>query len=289
MIQFNEAKRFSEGQKTVLVDIDETICFYTGKRRYDLSIPNYDNISKINKLHDDGWKVIYWTARGSTSGIDSLDHTISQLDKWGCKYHDIVTGTTKNPKPHFDMLIDDKAKRIEELPGKVGFTCSSFDILHPGHAIMLKDCKNVCDHLIIGLQTDPTIDRATKNKPIQSFEERKIMIESIKYVDEVVEYSTEDELRELIISINPDVRILGTDWKGKEYTGFELDIPIYWHVRDHDYSTTNLRLKIAKAERIKERIGYVNQQIAASDRVDGWVNAGMEKELIRLVEELNSI
>lgn len=172
---------------------------------------------------------------------------------------------------------------------KVGFTCSSFDLLHPGHIIMLKDCKNVCDHLVVGIQTDPTIDRETKNKPIQSFKDRKIMIESIKYVDEVVEYSTEDELYGILQSINPNIRILGTDWKEKEYTGFELDIPIHWHVRDHDHSTTNLRLKIAKAEKIKERIGYVKQQLAASERVDGWVNAGMKEELTKLVEKLNSI
>tara|TARA_B100000287_G_scaffold433811_1_gene496492 strand:- start:4321 stop:4731 length:411 start_codon:yes stop_codon:yes gene_type:complete len=131
---------------------------------------------------------------------------------------------------------------------KIGFTCSSFDILHPGHIIMLKDCKNVCDHLIVGLQTDPTIDRSTKNKPIQTFEERKIMIESIRYVDEVTVYSTEDELYQLIQRINPDVRILGTDWKGKEYTGIDLDIPIYWHIRNHDWSTTNLRKRVAKQE-----------------------------------------
>jgi len=172
---------------------------------------------------------------------------------------------------------------------KIGFTCSSFDILHPGHIIMLKDCKTVCEYLIIGLQTDPTIDRNTKNKPIQSFEDRKIMIESIRYVDEVVEYTTEDELYGIIESINPDVRIIGTDWKEKEYTGFQLNIPIHWHIRSHNHSTTNLRLKIAKAEKLKDRIGYVSQQIAAANRTDGWTNAGMKEELIRLIEELNSI
>ena len=116
-MKFHESKRFSEEskQKVVLVDIDETICFYPETRRYDLSVPNYDNIEKINKLYDEGWKVIYWTARGSASKRDYFEHTSTQLREWGCKHHDLVTGTSVNPKPHFDLLIDDKAKRIEEL------------------------------------------------------------------------------------------------------------------------------------------------------------------------------
>ena len=116
-MKFHEAKRFSEGdcQKTALVDIDETICFYSDTRRYDLSEPNYENIAKINRLFDDGWKIVYWTARGSVSGKDYTEHTRTQLLEWGCKYHELVTGTSTNPKPHFDLVIDDKAKRIEEL------------------------------------------------------------------------------------------------------------------------------------------------------------------------------
>ena len=114
-MKFNESKIFSEGRKRALVDIDETICFYEDKRRYDLSIPSHENISKINKLYDDGWEIVYWTARGSVSGVDYYDHTKNQLDSWGCKYHELITGTSPNPKPHFDLLIDDKSKRIEEI------------------------------------------------------------------------------------------------------------------------------------------------------------------------------
>lgn len=131
---------------------------------------------------------------------------------------------------------------------KIGFTCSCFDILHCGHCIMLEDAKTQCDILIIGLQTDPTIDRKNKNKPVQSYEERKIMINSIKYVDEVIEYSTEKELYQLLQLLNPDVRIIGTDWKDKQYTGYDLDINMYWHVRDHDWSTSKLRKRIFEAE-----------------------------------------
>ena len=116
-MKFHESKRDSDEskQRVVLVDIDETICFYPEQRRYDLSVPNYVNIEKINKLYSDGWKVIYWTARGSVSKQDYCTHTKSQLQEWGCKYHELVTGTSPNPKPHFDLLIDDKAKRIEEI------------------------------------------------------------------------------------------------------------------------------------------------------------------------------
>ena len=116
-IEFHEANRYTEKdrQKVALVDIDETICFYSDKRRYDLSEPNYKNIAKINDLHKRGWKIIYWTARGSTSKKDYTQYTHNQLKEWGCKYHKLITGTTVNPKPHFDLLIDDKSKRIEEL------------------------------------------------------------------------------------------------------------------------------------------------------------------------------
>lgn len=95
------------------VDIDETICFYSGERSYDLAEPNYDNIAKINKLHDDGWRIVYWTARGSRTGQDHRELTSNQLESWGCKFHELRCGPEH--KPHFDLLIDDKSKRIEEI------------------------------------------------------------------------------------------------------------------------------------------------------------------------------
>ena len=95
------------------MDIDETICFYSGERRYDLAEPNYGNVAKINRLYDEGWIVVYWTARGSRSGVDYAEFTKSQLVSWGCKFHEIRCGTQH--KPHFDLLIDDKSKRIEEI------------------------------------------------------------------------------------------------------------------------------------------------------------------------------
>ena len=115
--EFHVSNKLSaeEKQKIALVDIDETICFYSEVRRYDLSEPNQTNIAKINKLYDEGWRIVYWTARGAVSGRDYTEHTRAQLESWGCKFHDLVTGTSQNPKPHFDLIIDDKAKRIEEL------------------------------------------------------------------------------------------------------------------------------------------------------------------------------
>jgi glycerol-3-phosphate cytidylyltransferase len=124
----------------------------------------------------------------------------------------------------------------------IGFTCSCFDLLHAGHILMLKDAKDQCDYLIVGLQTDPTIDRPNiKNSPVQSLEERKIQLEAVKYIDEIIVYETEQELYELLRKIKPNIRILGSDYIDKKFTGDDLKIEIYYHVRKHSYSSTNLR------------------------------------------------
>ena len=128
---------------------------------------------------------------------------------------------------------------------KIGFTCSCFDLLHAGHILMLKDSKEQCDKLIVGLQTDPSIDRPlTKNKPIQSLRERKIQLEAVRYVDDIFVYETESDLIDLSKLVKPDVRILGSDYKDESFTGDDLNIPIYYHERDHDYSSSDLRKKI---------------------------------------------
>jgi len=95
----------------VYVDIDETICFYKGKRNYPNAVPHIENIAKINKLYDEGHEITYWTARGSVTGIDWLEITANQLNEWGCKYHTLSVGE----KPAYDLLICDKTKRIEEI------------------------------------------------------------------------------------------------------------------------------------------------------------------------------
>ena len=130
----------------------------------------------------------------------------------------------------------------------IGFTCGSFDLLHAGHAMMLKEAKSHCDHLVVGLQSDPTIDRPEKNKPVMTLEERLTMLTSIKWVDDVCIYNTEAELIALLSTLKPDVRIIGADWKGKQFTGFELPIRVVFNSREHSYSTSSLRERVMCAE-----------------------------------------
>ena len=130
---------------------------------------------------------------------------------------------------------------------KKGFTCSCFDLMHPGHIKMLQDARDQCDYLIVGLQEDPTIDRPnTKNKPIQTLEERYIMLSAVRFIDEIMIYKTEDDLYSYLKKNKPDIRILGSDYDipDKRFTGDDLNIPIYFHERNHNYSSTNLRGKI---------------------------------------------
>jgi hypothetical protein len=114
-----ESKLYPREKKRALVDIDETICFYNGKRIYEKAIPSQENIDKINKLYDEGWEIVYWTARGGFTERDLYHFTKKQLESWGCKFNKLVVGYTNiygaETKPSFDLVIDDKAKRIEEL------------------------------------------------------------------------------------------------------------------------------------------------------------------------------
>lgn len=131
----------------------------------------------------------------------------------------------------------------------VGFTCSTFDLFHAGHVIMLQEAKANCDYLIAGLQTDPTIDRPqTKNKPVQSLFERFVQLKGCKYVDEIVVYETEAELLNILKSYRINIRFLGEEYKDKEYTGKGLpDIDVYYNSRQHTFSTTELRQRVLDA------------------------------------------
>ena len=131
---------------------------------------------------------------------------------------------------------------------KTGFTCSTFDLFHAGHVMMLKDAKAQCEYLIVGLQTDPTIDRPEKNKPVQTVFERFVQLNACVYVDEVVVYATEKELRDILLSYPIDVRIIGDEYAHKSFTGQELDIEIYFNKRKHSFSTTELRQRVIDAE-----------------------------------------
>ena len=137
---------------------------------------------------------------------------------------------------------------------KVGFTAGAFDLCHAGHMLMFEEAKEQCEYFIVGLQSDPSIDRpGAKNKPIMSIEERQIILRSIKYIDEIVEYDTEADLYQLLKenTLGIDVRILGVEYKGKQYTGYDLPLPVYFNSRDHSYSTTELRHRVYEAEKLK--------------------------------------
>ena len=131
---------------------------------------------------------------------------------------------------------------------KIGITASCFDLLHAGHCLMLKDAKNQCDKLLVALQIDPSIERPEKNKPTQSLAERRIQLEALKYVDEIITYETEEDLLKLLNKIKPDVRILGSDYIDKDFTGKQLDIELFFHQRNHSWSSSELRERIIKSE-----------------------------------------
>ncbi|MDF2474998.1 MAG: glycerol-3-phosphate cytidylyltransferase [Sphingobacterium sp.] len=135
---------------------------------------------------------------------------------------------------------------------KIGITFSAFDLLHAGHIKMLEDAKNHCDYLICGLQTDPTIDRPEKNKPTQSIVERYIQLKGCKYVDQIVPYATEQDLEDVLRSFNIDVRILGDEYREKNFTGRpyceEKGIILYYNSRDHRFSSSALRRLVAEKE-----------------------------------------
>jgi len=117
--------------------------------------------------------------------------------------------------------------------------------------VVFEECKKVCDYLIVGLQSDPSLDRKQKNKPVETLEEREIILKSVKYIDEIKMYNTEEELYSLLKEIKPDVRIIGEDWEGKQYTGYDLPIKVYFNKRDHKWSTSYLRKRVYDAESSK--------------------------------------
>jgi glycerol-3-phosphate cytidylyltransferase len=129
---------------------------------------------------------------------------------------------------------------------KIGFTCSSFDLFHAGHIMMLKEAKTQCDYLIVGLQSDPTVDRSWKNKPVQTLFERFVQLQACKYVDEIIPYTTEKELRDILTSYRIDVRIVGEEYRDQRFTGYDLPMSVYFNSRQHSFSTTELRQRLVK-------------------------------------------
>ena len=128
----------------------------------------------------------------------------------------------------------------------IGFTCSSFDLLHAGHIVMLEEAKSNCDYLIVGLQTDPSIDRENKNKPVQTVYERYVQLNAVKNVDEIIPYDTEQSLLDLLQSQKIDIRFIGEDYRDMEFTGMDLPIEVFYTSRQHSFSSSSLRKLILK-------------------------------------------
>jgi len=132
----------------------------------------------------------------------------------------------------------------------VGFTCSAFDLLHAGHVIMLREAKEKCDYLMVGLQVDPSYDRKSKNSPIQTIVERYTQLKAISYVDEIIPYGSEKDLEDILEMYPINIRILGEEYRDKDFTGKDIcrkrDIDLYFNKRDHRFSTTDLRKRVCK-------------------------------------------
>ncbi len=139
---------------------------------------------------------------------------------------------------------------------KMGFTASTFDLLHAGHVQMLADAKEQCDYLVVGLQVDPSIDRPEKNKPVQTLVERYVQLKGVKYVDEIVCYQTEEDLLDILKIFPITVRILGEEYKEKEFTGRELckqkNIELFSNKRDHRFSSSDIRQRVCDALKEKQ-------------------------------------
>lgn len=150
-------------------------------------------------------------------------------------------------------MIFNKIRELKDAGKKIGITFSTFDLLHAGHIAMLSEAKNHCDYLICGLQTDPTIDRPdSKNPPVQSIVERQIQLAATRYVDEVVIYQTEEDLRDLLLVLPIDARIIGVEYEDKEFSGKDIceqrGIEVIYNGRDHSFSSSSLRKRVASAQ-----------------------------------------
>ncbi len=149
-------------------------------------------------------------------------------------------------------MIFNKIKELKKQGLKIGITFSQFDMLHAGHIAMLSEAKNHCDYLIAGLQNNAKWDRPEKNEPVQSIVERQIQLSATRYVDEIVIYNTEKDLEDLLLILPVDVRILGVEYKDKEFTGKAIcqqrNIEIVYNGRDHSFSSSSLRKRVAEAE-----------------------------------------
>jgi glycerol-3-phosphate cytidylyltransferase len=152
-------------------------------------------------------------------------------------------------------MIFNKIKELKDKGLKIGITFSQFDLLHAGHIAMLSQAKNHCDYLIAGLQNNAQWDRPEKNAPIQSIVERQISLSAVRFVDEIVVYNTEKDLEDILLTLPIDVRILGVEYKDKDFTGKKIctqrNIELVFNGRDHSFSSSSLRKRVVEAEHNK--------------------------------------
>ena len=234
-------------------DLDNTLCLTNGND-YENSKPIKEMISKVNYLYDNGNIIKIFTARGMGSlkgDVKSVHEkylylTNTQIQKWGIKCHEIILG-----KPSYDMIIDDKSCHINEFKKqtnpKIGIIAGMFDIIHPGYVEMFIECKKHCDKLIVLIHEDASIERKEKMSPILSTNDRKNILESIKYIDEVIIYKTENDLLEILKNSNLSIRFLGDDYKNKKFTGDNLDLEIFWINRNHGWSSSKFKKLIKES------------------------------------------
>ena len=232
-------------------DLDGTLCeTLSGPdghgMRYEESTPYPFMIEQVNRLYDEGHKIIIMTARGRGSGINWTEWTTKQLDMWKVKYHELEP---MFHKPTADLFIDDKGIDVEEwkktLPPRRGIVAGAFDVIHPGYIRMFKEAKEHCNHLTVALHEDPSMARPTKLKAVHTVEERKEILYAIKYVDDVVVYQAEDTFLSYLKDY--EIRFLGTDYLDGSYTGKDIAIDVVWLKREHNYSTSRLKDKIWKS------------------------------------------
>ena len=152
-------------------------------------------------------------------------------------------------------MIFNKIKELKDKGLKIGITFSQFDLLHAGHIAMLSQAKNHCDYLIAGLQNNAQWDRPEKNAPIQSIVERQIILSAVRFVDEIVVYNTEKDLEDILLTLPIDVRILGVEYKDKDFTGYGIcqqrKIELVFNGRDHSFSSSSLRKRVVEAAKDK--------------------------------------
>lgn len=225
-------------------DIDGTICTSVEDSQYELARPYLRVIDEINRLYGRGHTIKVMTARGSVSKKDYSELTRRQLEEWGLKYHELIM----NAKPHAHLFVDDRAIDVESWIGRLpevrGVVAGAFDLVHPGYVRMFADAKRMCTHLTVALHVDPSRQRPDKLQPVLPVEERRLVLKAIRYIDDVITYDSEDDLHAILENGGFDVRFLGDDYKGRSITGADLDIPIQWIDRSHNYSTTNMKRAI---------------------------------------------